>query len=174
VAVRTQTLGLPRVGWVLTIAAFLCGGMISAAVFSIGWKHEAQRGNSAQSALAAATARTHALTGQLVAQRTRSAALAATRNELTSTNASLRHDLSAARRSLARDKQLLTGIGAAAAPLSGDVDRITNELQSLTSYLTSTPPGALDAGYVQAQVSYLTKTVAGFKAAVAAVQSRAH
>ena len=171
---RTQTLGLPRVGWVLTIAAFLCGGMISAAVFSVGWKHEAQRGNSAQSALAMATARTHALTGQLVAQRTRSAALAATRSELTSTNTSLRHNLAAARRSLGHDKQVIAAIGTAAAPLSGDVDRITNELQSLTSYLTSTPPGALDAGYVQAQLAYLTKTVTSFKAAVAAVQSRAH
>ncbi len=171
---RTQTLGLPRVGWVLTIAAFLCGGMVSAAVFSVGWKHEAQRGNSAQSALAAATARTHSLTGQLVAQRTRSAALAATRNELTSTNAGLRHDLAAARRSLGHDKQVIAAIGAAAAPLSGDVDRIGNELQSLTSYLTSTPSSALDAGYVQAQLAYLTKTVSSFKGAVAAVQSRAH
>ena len=69
---------------------------------------------------------------------------------------------------------MIGAIGTAAAPLSGDVDRITNELQSLTSYLTSTPPGALDAGYVQAQLAYLTKTVTSFKAAVAAVQSRAH
>ena len=85
-----------------------------------------------------------------------------------------RHDLAAARRSLGHDKQVIAAIGTAAAPLSGDVDRITNELQSLTSYLTSTPPGALDAGYVQAQLAYLTKTVTSFKAAVAAVQSRAH
>jgi hypothetical protein len=170
---RTLTLGLPRVGWVLSFFAFLCGGLISAAVFSVGWKHEAQKGSSAETALVAATARTHALTGQLVAQRTRSAALAATRDTLTSTNAGLRHDLAVARRSLAHSKHALDGIGAAAAPLSSDVDRLTNELQSLTSYLTSTPPGQLDAGYVQAQIAYLTKTVTSFRAAVAAVQSQA-
>jgi hypothetical protein len=170
---RTLTLGLPRVGWVLTFSAFLCGGLISAAVFSVGWKHEAQKGSSAETALAAATARTHALTGQLVAQRTRSAALAANREALTSTNAGLRHELAVARRSLAHTKQTLAGIGAAAAPLNGDVDRLTNELQSLTGYLTATPPGQLDAGYVQAQIAYLTKTVTSFKAAVAAVQSQA-
>lgn len=170
---RTLTLGLPRIGWVLTLCAFLCGAMISAAVFSVGWKHEAQKGSSAETALAAATARTHALTGQLVAQRTRSAALAATRNTLTSTNVALRHDLAVARRSLAHTKQILAGVGAAAAPLGGDVDRLANELQSLTGYLASTPPGQLDAGYVQAQITYLTKTLTSFKAAVAAVQSQA-
>jgi hypothetical protein len=171
---RTHTLGLPRVGWVLTISAFLCGAMISAAVFSVGWKHEAQRGSTAESALAAATARTHTLTGQLAAQRTRSAALAATRSQLTTTNAGLRSELLATRKTLAHARQVIAGVSAAAAPLGGEVDRLTNELRALTSYLTTTPAGQLDAGYVQAQVSYLTKTVAGFKAAVAAVQSRAH
>jgi hypothetical protein len=171
---RTQTLGLPRVAWVLTISAFLCGGMISAAVFSVGWKHEAQRGSSAESALAAATARTHALSGQLVAQRTRSAALAARRSKLTTTNASLRRELTAARRSLAHARTVIAGVGTAAAPLGGDLDRVTSELRALTGYLASTPPGQLDAGYVQAQVAYLAKTVASFKAAVAAVQAQTH
>ena len=45
---------VPRSAWVLTGLAFLCGGLVSAAVFSIGWRHQAQRNTAAQSALAAA------------------------------------------------------------------------------------------------------------------------
>jgi hypothetical protein len=171
--VHTQTLGLPRVAWILAISAFLCGGMISAAVFSVGWRHEAQRGNSAESALAAATARSHALSGQLAVQLTRSAALAATRSELATANSTLHTELASARRALAHAKKVIAGVGTAAAPLSGDLDKITSELRSLTGYLASTAPGQLDAGYVQAQVAYLSKTVSVFRAEVAAVQAQA-
>ena len=61
---------LPRVTWVLVAAAFACGALLSAAGFAVGWRHEAQRGSSAQTALAIATAHDHALTASL--DRTRS------------------------------------------------------------------------------------------------------
>jgi len=163
----------PRVMWVLVASAFLCGGLLSAAGFSIGWRHEAQRGSSAQSALAAETTRVHTLSDELVSSRTalaaargKTAALAASRRELTRTSATLRKALAAANRSRA-------GIADAAVPLSGDVDRVANELHALGSYLSSTPSSQLDAGYVQAQVAYLAKTVARFRSDVGALAARA-
>ena len=57
----------PRSAWLLTALAFLCGGLVSAAAFSIGWRHQAQRDTAARTALAAATARTHRLEQRLTA-----------------------------------------------------------------------------------------------------------
>jgi chromosome segregation ATPase len=168
-----KEVGLPRVAWVLTISAFLCGGMISAAIFSVGWKHEAQKGSSAQSALAAADSRVNSLTAQLQDERARSASLATAQRALTNTNGTLRHELAQVRKAIAHAKQVTNAVTLAAAPLSGDLDRVTSELRTLTGYLNSTPLGQLDAGYVQAQVAYLSKTVATFRTEVAAVQAQA-
>jgi len=163
----------PRVMWVLVASAFLCGGLLSAAGFSVGWRHEAQRGSSAESALTAATTRVHTLSGALASSRTALAAarsnataLAASRRELARTSAALRKALAESNRSQA-------GIAAAAKPLSADVDRVATELHALGSYLTSTPSAQLDAGYVQAQVAYLTKTVERFRSDVGALAAQA-
>lgn len=163
----------PRVMWVLVASAFLCGGLLSAAGFSIGWRHEAQRGSSAESALVSATARTHTLSAQLVstraalaAAREHSASLAASRRELSRAEAKLGKTLAAARRAQA-------GIAAAAGPLGGDLDRVTSELHALNAYVSSTPSSQLDAGYVQAQVAYLMKTVDRLRTAVGALAAQA-
>ncbi len=162
---------MPRIMWVLVAAAFLCGGLLSAAGFAIGWKHEAQRGTSAESALVAATATMHTLRTQLAGlrtqlttERTRAAAVANARRNATKANASLHAKETAT-------ELRLTNMTATAGRLSGDLDRLTNELRALTSYVTTTPAGQLDGGYVQAQLSYLAKTVDGFRAAVAALAS---
>ncbi len=164
----------PRYVWLLVAAAFLCGGAVSAAAFSIGWKHQAQRNTSAESALVAATATAHTLRtqlastrAQLTAERTHATGLAATTKTLTRTESKLRTQLAAARQSL-------TAVGVSAAPLAADLDRLTNELRAVTSYVTSTPSGQLDAGYVQTQLAYLAKTVDGFRSAVAALAPQAH
>src|SRR4051794_37942527 len=60
---------LPRSAWLLTGLAFLCGGLVSAAAFSIGWRHQAQRDTPPRTALAAATARTHRLEQKISALR---------------------------------------------------------------------------------------------------------
>ena len=155
--------------WFLVAAAFLCGGLLSAAGFAIGWKHEAQRGTSAESALVAATATTHSLRAQLASTRaslaaakTRSAELATTRRGLLKTKAQLLSELGVAR-------QKLAAVAAASVPLGADLDRLTNELHALTSYVTATPSSQLDAGYLQAQIAYMTKTADGFSSAVAAL-----
>jgi len=159
----------PRIMWAVVAAAFLCGAAVSAAAFSIGWKHQAQKGTSAESALVAATARVHSLRTQLAAARssvaaarTHATSLAAERRALSRTASRLRTELAAARHAAAR-------LSASAAPLSGDLDRLTNELRALTSYVTQTPSGQLDAGYLQAQVGYVSKTANGLSAALAAL-----
>ena len=164
----------PRYVWLLVAAAFLCGGAVSAAAFSIGWKHQAQRNTSAESALVAATATVHTLRAQLASTRSEIADARTRATELTATKSSLTRTASKLRTQLATARQSLTAVGAAAAPLASDLDRLTNELRALTSYVTSTPAGQLDAGYVQAQLAYLAKTVDGFRSAVEALASKAH
>ena len=164
---------MPRVTWVLTASAFLCGGLLSAAGFSIGWRHEAQRGSSAESALGVATARTHALSGQLGVART---ALVSARQQaasLASSHRALTRDEAKLGKALADAKHVQAGVAAAASPLAGDLDRVTSELHALGSYLTSTPSSQIDAGYVQAQVAYLTKSVDGLRTAVGALAAQA-
>src|SRR5438874_12874564 len=65
-AVRT-TRGRPA--WVLAALAFLCGGLVSAAVFTVGWRHQAQRNTAAETALAAEKARNHRLSDSLAGAR---------------------------------------------------------------------------------------------------------
>lgn len=161
----------PRVMWAVVAAAFVCGAAVSAAAFSIGWKHQAQKGSSAESALVAATANLHTLRtrlsgvrAQLAAERSHAAGLAAAKQAEVRANARLRTKNASA-------QQTLASLGAAAGRLGGDVDRLTNELRALTSYVTTTPAGQLDAGYVQAQLAYLAKTVDRFRAEVAALGS---
>jgi cell division protein FtsB len=146
-----------RSAWVLTALAFLCGGLVSAAAFSIGWRHQAQRDTAARTALAAATARTHRLEGRITALQTslssaRAAAASAT----------------AAEKALARAGTL---VGADATASSGDgasissgagalttaASRIASELKTLDTYLTTTPAGQLDPGYVASQAAYLAQ-----------------
>ncbi|HEY2541741.1 MAG TPA: hypothetical protein VGH92_01690, partial [Gaiellaceae bacterium] len=162
--VRRRT---PRIMWAVVAAAFVCGAAVSAAAFSIGWKHQAQRGTTAESQLVAATATAHRLRTQLASvrttlatARTHAAQVTASRHALARADATVRAELAAAKHSLA-------GVDASAASLGNDLDRLRNELHALTAYVSTTPSGQLDAGYVQAQLAYLAKTVDGFSAAVA-------
>jgi hypothetical protein len=174
VAVPKRRRRTPLFVWALVAAAFLCGGLLSAAGFSIGWRHQAQRGTSAESALVAATATAHSLRAQLVSARAEIAALHARSSELTASKHALTRSVAGLRARLAAAQQSLAALSIAAAPLTGDLNRLTNELHALSSYVGSTPAGQLDAGYVQAQLAYLTKTVDGFSAAVAAVAAPGH
>ena len=164
---RRQRQPFPRIGWVLAICAFLCGAMLSGAALSIGWKHEAQRGSSAQAALVAATARTHLLadslaTAQAATSRARRAALRAraqTRTAQASTAALLQHAKGVAS-ALNDTSTSATSVTAGASSVGSDLAKLNSELRTLTSYLSTTPPSQLDSGYVAAQTSYITKTIA--------------
>jgi len=150
----------PRSAWLLTGLAFLCGGLVSAAAFSIGWRHQAQRDSATQTALAAATARTHRLEKGIAAlraslERARSAAASATAAEkaLARTGTQVGAD---AAESSGKAGSISTGAGS----ITTTATRIASELKTLDTYLTTTPTGQLDPGYIASQTSYLAQQLA--------------
>jgi hypothetical protein len=147
----------PRSAWVLTGLAFLCGGLVSAAAFSIGWRHQAQRDTAAQSALAAATARTHRLAAKvsslqasLAESRSAAARAHASQQALARAGAEVGGDATAAAGSAA-------AISSGAGTVTGGATRIASELKTLDSYLTTTPTAQLDPGYISSQTAYLAQ-----------------
>lgn len=152
--------------------AFLCGGLVSAAGFSIGWRHQAQRGSAAETALATATAHVHGLQASLAtARRNGAAARQAERRakaERTAAESAAR-SLSAAAATVARQAG---SSRSTAATLSGDsgaltssVAKLASELQTLETYLTTTPARQLDPGYIASQTSYLTHQLSQLQSA---------
>jgi Tfp pilus assembly protein FimV len=146
---------------VLIGLAFLCGGLVSAAAFSIGWRHQAQHDTAAREALASATARKHELVQQVstlrasldtareAEARAHAAAVAAQR-ALTAGAARIGTTATASSSSAA-------SISAGAGSLTAASSRIAGELKTLDTYLTTTPAGEVDPGYVASQATYLTQ-----------------
>jgi hypothetical protein len=161
-----------RSGWLLAVLAFLCGGLVSAAGFSIGWRHQAQQGNQAQAALASATARNHALQASLAAARaatTRArqaekrarlgkAAAQASASTLASAAAKVAHGATASRGAAGT-------VSSDAGALTSSVTRLASELKTFTTYLTTTPTRQLDPGYIQSQTAYLTRQLSALESA---------
>jgi hypothetical protein len=148
---------LPRAAWVLTALAFICGGLVSAAAFSIGWRHQAQRDTAARTALAAATARTHRLEHRISALQAslasaRGAAAAATASEKALAHVGTRVDAD-----VTATSGSATAISSGAGSLGTAATRIGNELKTLDTYLTTTPTEQLDSGYVASQVVYVAR-----------------
>jgi hypothetical protein len=148
---------LPRSAWLLTALAFICGGLVSAAVFSIGWRHQAQRDTAARTALAAATARTHRLESRIATLQAslgdaRGAAASATAAEKSLAHAGTR--VGADARATSGDAASLSS---GAGSLTAAAARIASELKTLDTYLTTTPTGQLDPGYIASQTSYLDR-----------------
>ena len=148
---------MPRSAWVLTALAFLCGGLVSAAVFSIGWRHQAQRDTAARTALAAATARTHRLEDRITALQ---ASLGSARAAAASATAAEKALVQAGTR-VGADATAASGDGASISSRAGAVTaaatRITSELKTLDTYLTTTPTAQLDPGYIASQTAYLAQ-----------------
>ena len=145
--------------WVLPTLAFVCGALVSAAVFTIGWRHQTQQNAAVQGALARATARNHALADSLAAARAEVA-----RDEHIATR--VRAALKAARASGATiaaqagaAETGATSVSNSATAMSAAAAKIGTELSTLTTYLTTTPPGQLDAGYIDNQTAYLARQV---------------
>jgi hypothetical protein len=148
---------LPRSAWVLTALAFICGGLVSAAAFSIGWRHQAQRDTAARTALAAATARAHRLEHRIAAfqaslagARQTARAAAAAEKALARAGARVGTDVTATGGSA-------TAISSGAGSLGAAATRIGNELKTLDTYLTTTPADQLDSGYIASQAAYVAR-----------------
>jgi hypothetical protein len=148
---------LPRSAWLLTALAFLCGCLVSAAAFSIGWRHQAQRDTAAQTALAAATARTHRLEQRITGLQ---ASLARSRGVAASAAAAAKA-LAGAGTRVAGDATTAGGeaasISSGAGSLTTAANRIASELKTLDTYLTTTPTTRLDPGYISTQSAYLAQ-----------------
>ena len=154
---RSSRRRLPRSAWLLTALAFLCGGLVSAAAFSIGWRHQAQRDTAARAALAAATAHVSRLSATL-----------ATARETTAQERQAQAEAAAAARATTRATASIAtqaaSAGRAANTVSGDAagisataSRVSRELQTLLTYLTTTPSSQIDSGYIASQAAYLTR-----------------
>lgn len=148
---------LPRSAWLLTSLAFLCGGLVSAAAFSIGWRHQAQRDTAARAALAAATAHVNRLSASLATARD---TVAQERQAEAQASASVRATSQAA---TSLGNQAASAVRAAepvssrAGEISATANRVARELQTLLSYLTTTPSSQIDSGYIATQATYLTR-----------------
>ncbi len=147
----------PRSPWLLIGLSFLCGGLVSAAAFSIGWRHQAQRNTAAQSALGAATARVHRLQHEIGTLR---ASLGEARGNA-ATATSSEKALARAGADVAAQAVAAGGSGSTVASGAGALTttagRIASELKTLDTYLTTTPNGQLDPGYIASQTTYLTR-----------------
>ena len=132
-----------RSPWLLMGLAFICGVLVSAAGFSIGWRHQAQRNTDTESALAAATARKHALERRVVLLQ---ASLADSRSKEAAATAAAQR---VARRAAKVGPEATATSGAAsslssgAGTLTASASRIASELKTLETYLTTAPAGQL-------------------------------
>jgi hypothetical protein len=169
---RTTVMRVPRPArrrrgwpvWVLPALAFVCGALVSAAVFTIGWRQQTQQNTAVQSALAAATARNHKLSAALAVSRAR-----AVREErlVAQARASVRAaqasgaTIAAQARAAQADA---TSVSVSTAAMTSDAAKIASELKTLTTYLTTTPPQQLDAGYIDSQTAYLARQVSALQA----------
>jgi hypothetical protein len=171
--VRSTRRRLPRSAWLLTALAFLCGGLVSAAAFSIGWRHQAQRDTAARAALAKATDHANRL----------SASLAAARETIVQERQTAAEATAAARATSRAAASLATkagNAGKAADTVSSDADaigataaRVSRELQTLLTYLTTTPSSQIDSGYVASQAAYLTRQLTALQDSGAGVDKAA-
>ena len=154
----------PRSVWLLTGLAFFCGGLVSAAAFSIGWRHQAQRDTAAQSELAAARARAHQLerrVGTLQTTLGEARGAAASARAAAAAAAMSEKALAQAGGNVAEEADVSNGNGTAissgADALGAAATRIAGELKTLDTYLTTTPTNQLDPGYIASQTAYLAQ-----------------
>jgi Tfp pilus assembly protein FimV len=167
--VRSTRRRLSRSAWLLTALAFLCGGLVSAAAFSIGWRHQAQRDTAARAALATATAHVNRLSASLataretIAQERQAQAEAAAALRTTSRAAT------AVATQAASAGRAADTVSADAGDIGAAASRVSRELQTLLTYLTTTPSSQIDSGYIASQATYLTRQLTALQDSGAAV-----
>jgi prefoldin subunit 5 len=159
-----KTRRLVRSSWILIALAFICGGLVSAAGFSIGWRHQAQHDSATQAALAKTTARAHALENRVstlaASLATARAAEARERAAEQALSAAGSRVANAAGASSRASGPVSSGTGS----LTASASRIASELKTLDSYLTTTPAAELDPGYVASQAAYLDQQLTKLQA----------
>jgi hypothetical protein len=173
VPVRSTRRRLPRSAWLLMALAFLCGGLVSAAAFSIGWRHQAQRDTAARAALAKSTAHVNRLSASLAAARETVARERRAEAEATATaRATSRAGAALATKAVSAGKAADAVSGSAVA-VGASASRVSRELKTLLTYLTTTPSSQIDSGYIASQAAYLTRQLAALQSSGARVDNAA-
>lgn len=148
---------MPRSAWLLTGLAFICGGLVSAAAFSVGWRHQAQRDSAARTELAAVTARTHRLEHRIALLRASLESARGTAASATAAQQALGRAGTQVGADAANAEGSAASLSSGAGSITGAAARIASELKTLGAYLTTTPTGQLDPGYIASQTAYLDR-----------------
>ncbi len=154
---RARRRPLPRVTWLLVAAAFLLGALLSAAAFSIGWRHASTQTSSLQGELDRATARNSRLAASLAAAQARAARATGAQAAAAKAATRVSREASTLATALVASGKSADSVSVGAAAVGSDLDRLAGELRTLTTYLSATPAAQLDPGYVATQTAYLAK-----------------
>jgi prefoldin subunit 5 len=163
-ATPTRRRRLPRSAWLLTGLAFLCGGLVSAAVFSIGWRHQAQRDTAARTALASATARIDRLSASLATARQTAARERRLEAQATAAQQALMRAAARVGDRATVSNHAAASVSSGAGSLTASASKIASELKTLETYLTTTPTNQLDPGYIVSQTGYLAQQLTRLQA----------
>ena len=154
---RSSRRRLPRSAWLLTALAFLCGGLVSAAAFSIGWRHQAQRDTAARAALATATAHVNRLSASLATARETIAQEQQAQAEAAAAVQAVTHAAASLATQATSAGRAADTVSGEAADIADAASRVSRELQTLLTYVTTTPSSQIDSGYIASQTAYLTR-----------------
>ena len=155
--VRLTRRKLPRSAWLLMVLAFLCGGLVSAAAFSIGWRHQAQRDTAARAALAKSTAHVNQLSASLAAARETVASERQAKAEATAAARATSRAAASLATQASSSGKAADAVSGNAVAVGASASRVARELQTLLTYLTTTPSSQIDPGYIASQAAYLTR-----------------
>jgi hypothetical protein len=165
--------GLPIETWVLLACAFVLGLAIAAAAFVGVWRSEARHGDSADAAravtarrLAATTSDLKLLTGRLSAAK---AQLARDRRQLRTGKTTLAQT----RAELGKRAATVAAVRRQAPLLTQQTSVLISDLAALQAYLSKTPGGAVDQGFVHSQLVYIAGVAARLQRTATVLQQSA-
>jgi hypothetical protein len=161
----------------LVVSAFLCGTVLAGLLFVGIWRHTAADGARAhasqrvsQQQLSSARHRVAALQAELAQTKDLAAATAA---RAARDHAALTRERTASA-ALARSLgPRLAALTSSAHSLSSQMTTLQSELKALGSYVAQPGATGLDAGYLAAQVQYMTSAAKSAVDAAAAISQRA-
>lgn len=161
----------------LIASAFLCGTVLAALLFVGIWRHTAADGARAQASQRASQQQLTASRHRIAALQ---AALAQTKGLAAATAARAAHDHAALTRETKANAALARSLGprlaaltSSARSLSSQLTTLQSELKSLGSYVAQPGVTGIDAGYLAAQVQYMTSAAKSAVDAAAAISQRA-
>lgn len=161
----------------LVASAFLCGSVLAALLFVGIWRHTAADGARAQASQQVSQQQLAAARHQIAALR---AELARTKDLAAATAARAARDHASLTRQVAANAALARSLGprlaaltSSAHSLSSQLTTLQSELKSLGSYVAQPGATGIDAGYLAAQVQYMTSAAKSAVDEAAAIAQRA-